>query len=214
MTVSPSASRQTVEGVGVCDRDELTRAVLALGTSAAVAVGDLEQVLTALEDLGLAAADRLADAIRTVRGDDCEPAYLRAAYAAGQEAGRAAASWAADGNTSDEHRLRVLAMLDAGDPAADDYLPRWPVLAEDPRDGDTAATLTAHTGGDPTCQEATTAAADAWERGVSDTFYAACEQTLRAGLSEEAQLAAATGDLDRLAEARTLATGTPAGDGG
>jgi len=45
----------------------------------------------------------------------------------GTDAGRSAASWVFDGNTTDEHRAKVAQMLADGDPALDGYVspPNW-----------------------------------------------------------------------------------------
>jgi len=107
----------------------------------------------------------------------------------GCEAASAAASWTADGNTSSEHAARVLAMLDDGDPAADDYLPAWPDLSGEWADAPTPRSLFEDLTGLDAHAEATwqpdayqmvlEALCEAFERGVSETFEAACEAELR-----------------------------------
>src|SRR5262245_12994488 len=59
----------------------------------------------------------------------------------GAEHARNAAAWVADGNTDTEQIRKVLAMLDAGDPEADDYLPRRPDLSGEWADDPTPLSL-------------------------------------------------------------------------
>lgn len=111
------------------------------------------------------------------------------AYALGAEAARAAASWAADVNVDPVSIARTLDMLDAGDPAANDYLPPMPNLSGEWADAPTPGRLyeevtgrDAH--GDSTWnydayQEVLEELCDAWEQGVADTFEQACEAELR-----------------------------------
>ena len=111
------------------------------------------------------------------------------AFRLGQEAAWTAASWTIDGNTSTDHAARVLAMLDDGDPAADDYLPARPNLSGEWADSPTprslfedVTALDAHA--EATWQPAAyqmviEALCEAWERGVAETFEAACEAELR-----------------------------------
>lgn len=111
----------------------------------------------------------------------------------GREAGRTAASWVLDGNTSLDHYHRIVDMIDAGDPALDTYLPQYPNLSGEWADSATPISLYEEiTGKDH--EEATEAAglayetlvgsvvdaiAQAWEEGVSDTFHEECERLLR-----------------------------------
>jgi hypothetical protein len=119
--------------------------------------------------------------------------HEREAYRLGVAAAEAAASWAADGNTPDEHRRRVLAMLADGDPMADDYLPAMPNLSGERADALTPHSLAGEILGDESDEQGelredpsvVDAIADAWEAGVSDTFRPACERELRAGLGED-----------------------------
>lgn len=127
-------------------------------------------------------------------GRDCDgqreqgPDYVEQARELGREAGRNAGSWAADGNTSADHIRKVLAMLDAGDPAADEFLPSAPRLtdADGGYDDDTAAAGALYvdlTGeAEPGREDDVDALADAWEQGRDETFRRACEQTLRSFL--------------------------------
>jgi len=111
------------------------------------------------------------------------------AFRLGQEAAQTAASWAVNGNTSAEHASRMLAMLDAGDPAADDYLPARPDLSGEWTDAPTPRSLFEDVTGLDAHAESTwqpdayqmvlEALCDAWERGVSETFEGACEAELR-----------------------------------
>jgi hypothetical protein len=123
--------------------------------------------------------------------------HEREAYRLGVAAAEAAASWAADGNTSDEHRRTVLAMLNDGDPMANDYLPARPNLSGEWADDPTPRSIAADVGyatpdrdaDEPidailADDETVQAIADAYEAGVSDTFQDACERELRAGLPD------------------------------
>jgi hypothetical protein len=111
--------------------------------------------------------------------------HEREAYALGVSAALAAASWVVDGNTPPDHIRRVLAMLEDGDPMADDYLPARPNLSGEWADAPTPASLYREIIGnpgdwDPSESEAASEIADAWEAGVSDTFAPECERILRA----------------------------------
>lgn len=114
--------------------------------------------------------------------------HISEAREMGRAAGLAAASWAADGNTSADHARRVLAMLDDGDPAADDYLPAYPNLSGEWADDLTPNSLARDILGgdlDDDYPEASQALCDAWEDGVAETFDPECERTLRAILPDE-----------------------------
>lgn len=116
------------------------------------------------------------------------------AYALGRDVATAAASWTVDGTTPVEHVRRVLAMLDAGDPEADVYLPAQPNLSGEYADDPTPESLAAeilgadyataadHGGEDHIPAEQVDALADAFERGVEDVFQPECERLLRAAL--------------------------------
>jgi hypothetical protein len=124
--------------------------------------------------------------------------HEREAYRLGADAALAAASWAADGNTSDDHRRAVLAMLADGDPQAYDYLPAEPNLSGEWADGPTPRSLYEDiTGNDHSEAEADAGLAyemlvgsvmdaicDAWEAGVSDHFEQACVAELRGPLAD------------------------------
>lgn len=118
--------------------------------------------------------------------------FTREAYERGADAARAAASWTADGNTRPEDAARVLAMLRDGDPEADDFLPRRPDLSGEFADDPTPATLAEEiTGldlGAGTDENVALidAIADAFERGVSETFEEACEAELIAHIPRPA----------------------------
>lgn len=108
--------------------------------------------------------------------------YVPAAYQLGREAGEAAASWVVDGNTDVQIARGLLKMLDDGDPAAEQYLPRRPDLS-----GEFAEDLTPRglylevTGNDPYSEadaDTIQALSDAWEDGVADTFELTCEAEL------------------------------------
>jgi hypothetical protein len=127
--------------------------------------------------------------------------HERQAYELGVQAATDAASWVIDGNTSADHIRRVLAMLDDGDPEADDYLPapdlsgEWAgaptpdslyeeIIGENLHD----ATIDAGLASETLVGSVADAIADAWEAGVSHTFTTECERILRAALPEPADL--------------------------
>lgn len=105
---------------------------------------------------------------------------IQEAYRMGQQAGRNAASWAADGNTTQEHARKVLRMLADGNPEAWDFLPNHPDLSGEWADDLTPNALAYSLGVDHLeNMDAVEALSDAWEAGVSDTFGATCEEELR-----------------------------------
>jgi hypothetical protein len=130
---------------------------------------------------------------------DYSTEHEREAYRLGVDAAESAASWTVDGNTSAEHVRRVIAMLEDGDPMANDYLPACPNLSGEWADSPTPISLYEDITGFSHFQEQQVAGlvyetrvgsvvdaiADAWEAGVSDTFERACERELRAGLSDQ-----------------------------
>src|SRR5205085_7898677 len=81
-----------------------------------------------------------SDIMRAVREVEREDA-IEAARDRGKDAGKAAGSWAADGNTTQEHARKVLGMLRDGDPEAFDYLPRIPNLSGEMADDPTPTSL-------------------------------------------------------------------------
>jgi hypothetical protein len=115
--------------------------------------------------------------------------YIQAARELGIEHARNVASWVADGNTDPEGIRRVLRMLEEGDPAADDYLPRRPDLSGEWADGLTPVSLFAEITGEDYVDAGLAhetlmggpldAMCDAYEQGVADTFQSACEAELR-----------------------------------
>ncbi len=118
------------------------------------------------------------------------------AYNMGRDAALAAASWVIDGNTKPEAIAYVVALLDAGDPAADDYLPARPDLSGEYADEPTPQSLAADILGadwqthgynapDFLPAEQVDALADAFERGAADHFEPECERILRAALEDK-----------------------------
>jgi len=108
-----------------------------------------------------------------------------AAYSLGEDAARTAASWTVDGNSDVAERARVLEMLRAGDPAADNYLPRMPDLSGEYADGATPASLLGDVVGedadgfsDDDMSDVLDAISTAWENGRDETFTLACEGEL------------------------------------
>lgn len=114
----------------------------------------------------------------------------RQAYELGVTAAKAAASWTVDGNTTQEHIRRVLAMLDDGDPSAYDYLPCEPNLSGEYADDPTPQSIARNILGVeveelPEGGELTQELVEAWELGVSETFSAECEAELHRALNDE-----------------------------
>ncbi len=98
-----------------------------------------------------------------------------AAYELGADAARAAASWVLDGNATAEHYRALLALIEDGDPSADDHLPAMPGLSGEWADSPTPATLADELGLDEVSAEQI----DAWETGVFETFQPECARLLR-----------------------------------
>jgi hypothetical protein len=118
------------------------------------------------------------DVTQSPLDEACEAARMQ-----GRQVAADAATWATDGNTDPEHARRVLAMLEDGDPAAWDYLPRIPNLSgeysDEPTPRDLADLFLEGAEGDDL-----TALADAWEEGVGEMFGDACEAELRNALGD------------------------------
>lgn len=112
-------------------------------------------------------------------------AHLEQARELGREAGRAAGSWAAGGNTSAEHARKVLAMLADGDPASESHLPAYPDLSGEWADAPTPRSLVADIMGegfeepDDRLVTVESELCSAWEEGVSETFEGTCVAELR-----------------------------------
>jgi hypothetical protein len=118
-----------------------------------------------------------------------------AAYQRGVQDAIAAASWVIDGNTKREAVAYVVGLLDAGDPAADDYLPARPNLSGEWADELTPGRLFEEVTGHDAHAEATfnqdayqavlEPICQAYEAGVDDTFSDECERVLRAALETD-----------------------------
>lgn len=112
--------------------------------------------------------------------------YMAGAREIGREHGRNAASWAADGNTTDEHRRNVLRMMDDGDPEAYDYLPRVPNLsgefADDPTPDSLFGDVVGENDTDMDADDLLDAICGAYEDGVSEVFGDACRRVLASTL--------------------------------
>jgi hypothetical protein len=109
-------------------------------------------------------------------------AHEQEAYALGAEHARTAASWI--GPMEHRSAREILSLIEAGDPRADEYLPRRPDLSGEFADDPTPLSIAREiTGldliGDGTAVEEIDAICDAYEQGVSDTFEDACVTELR-----------------------------------
>lgn len=126
----------------------------------------------------------------TPNPEDQRAAWIAAAHEMGCEHARNAASWVADGNTSEDSIRRLLTMLDDGDPEAEDHLPQRPNLSGEWADDLTPLALAESVIG-YSISERTEAAwlevidelSDAYESGVDETFSEACESELRRWVS-------------------------------
>lgn len=105
--------------------------------------------------------------------------FAQEAWARGEDDARAAASWIADGNTKTEAIHQLLTMMEDGDPAVDDYLPRRPNLSGEFADDLTPLSLAREiTGQDDPDPDTIDMIADAYEEAVSETFEGACQEEL------------------------------------
>lgn len=106
--------------------------------------------------------------------------YTAEAYQLGKDAAESAASWATDGNDTDESRRAKLAVVTGEDYRAENLLPPMPDLSGEWADGPTPASLARDiTGEDDPDNYTVDTIADAFEAGVSDHFYPAIEAELR-----------------------------------
>lgn len=136
-----------------------------------------------LRDHGLqVTTDLHSPRVLWVHHDDRLALALGDAYQLGRHAGQAAASWATDGNTSRDHARRVLQLIADGDPQLDDLLPAVPSLSGEWADDDTPRTLIDQVRhGDDLADfidDLADQLADAWDRGVMDTFMPTIERDM------------------------------------
>jgi len=114
--------------------------------------------------------------------------YNQAAYAKGEDAALAAASWVIDGNTSQEHIRRMVKWFDDGDPQLDQFLPAYPNLSGEMADGLTPSKLVDELIGDVSLDDdVINEICDAFEEGVADHFRPECERILRAAVISETE---------------------------
>lgn len=104
--------------------------------------------------------------------EDASPAYI-----AGHEAGKNAASWVFDGNTTRETYEHVLKGIEDVDPMVMDMY-RVPDLSGEWADGMTPDALINELGIDPYSDDADTAC-DEWEQAVWDGFWEEVERVAR-----------------------------------
>lgn len=105
----------------------------------------------------------------------------------GADAGRAAGSWAADGNSDPAACAATLRGLADGDPGAYDRLPPCPDLSGQWADADSPADVLEYvTGyreaasiGRVPADEVAAGICDAWESGAREAWEASCGETLR-----------------------------------
>ena len=112
--------------------------------------------------------------------------YKQQAYAKGEDAAKAAASWVIDGNTPQDHIRRMVKWMDEGDPCYSDHLPRRPNLS-----GEWGNELTPHSLVNEICgltncpPEMADEITEAFDEGVADHFEPECERILRAAITED-----------------------------
>lgn len=107
---------------------------------------------------------------------------MKQAYRDGQAAGKAAASWATDGNTTRKTYETILRGLEDGDPMVLDGF-RLPDLSGEYADDPTPSTLAAEYGLSDD-DDRVGDACDAWENGVSDAFWSELERVCRLQLAD------------------------------
>lgn len=166
-------------------------------------VEDLFRSYGTAEDLELADLPAISDA----RMEELKAQ----AHELGRQAGVAAGSWAADGNTDAEHARRVLAGIEDGDPIIMDSLPVAPDLSGEWADGMTPARLALALG---LTDDATGAVlpedesgdilaelCDAWEESASEGCQQEAERVLRIAAAAVLRVELAeAGDVDALRE--------------
>lgn len=108
---------------------------------------------------------------------------LKMACELGRDAGDAAGSWTANGNTSMEHAEKVLRMMQDGDPMAWDYLPNMPNLSGEMAGNPTPQSLAEDCGMEDASPDEIHMLCEAWENRVSEIFGLACERELLAIVS-------------------------------
>lgn len=117
--------------------------------------------------------------------------YNQQAYARGEDAAKAAASWVIDGNTSREHIKRMVKWFDDGDPQLDQYLPSYPNLSGEWSNGLTPAKLYEEITGTELLPNSNNIVgmlaecaeiSEAFNEGVADHFRPECERILRAAV--------------------------------
>lgn len=183
-----TSGRPDVSGTGVVletsNEGRIARVSLDSAPDTIVDIGAIRLRETGEPPADPAARRRFADALRDARE-------------AGRTAGRAAGSDAADGNTDPDAIRETLRLLADGDPAVEQFLPSRPDLSGEWSGDPTPASLIEdylyHGEPEDADLEDADALADAWEEGVSETFEAACEETLR-GFLPDPEEDAGTGD--------------------
>jgi hypothetical protein len=158
--------------------------------------GALEDYVRAyLPELGASiAADLLGAAVDTVdwtelathKYNEIVEEWTMNAREEGISAAKAAATYCVDGNTTQDAIRGILKMMDDGDPVVSSYLPRYVGLSGEFADDPTAQSLAEDiTNAFEIEDELVNALADAYEAGMIETFYDACEAEFRNALNHE-----------------------------
>jgi hypothetical protein len=143
-------------------------------------------VICDVERAGLREAVKLSGPFTTREQADAECERIRTqdeAREMGREAGRAAASWYFDGNTTREHYARVLQGIEDGDPEIMDTIPSAPLSgewADDPLPGDILRAL-----GVDEYDEQTDNYLNVYADGYEEAALAHIEDSARRMLEEE-----------------------------
>jgi hypothetical protein len=197
-----------------------------------VAASDLQTVAGVLEDfvtdeVTLESASLAADFVQTAlsevnwtelashKSEEIREKWESEAQSRGGSDARGAATWTVDGNTGWAHARKVLTMIQDGDPAVDDCLPRRPDLSGEFADELTpdrlAEEVTGQDAGDIE-DELVDRLATAYEYGVSETFEHAVERELMLAVGDLARCGGCGGDVNVVTEKHCPHCGYPDGN--
>ncbi|MGA2162934.1 MAG: hypothetical protein ABSH36_00515 [Solirubrobacteraceae bacterium] len=148
------------------------------GASQIDALSEVEQELSALaERKDQSEVPELRRELESL-ADYLQPTTWRAqAREVGEDAGRAAGSWAADGNTPTAAAIRALRGIQDGNPEVWDSLPREPSLSREHTPEKLALEIVGEQREQPP-DSLSDELAEAWQEGVTATFTDACVNAL------------------------------------
>jgi len=141
------------------------------------------------QDVAAAAREAYSQLVARHQTEEREAEWLAQAKARGRQAGLAAASWAIDGNRDEQWYRKALALLDAGDPLVDEWMPALPDLSGEWADELTMSELAAEVvepahADDVGC-DLVNDLATAWEAGRDEVFHTEVERLWRHAVGEE-----------------------------